>query len=190
MLNGTVVVISGPSGCGKNTVYNALRARLPQLEQTVSATTRAPREGETEGVDYYFITPEEFDRWVAEDAFLEYVQYGENRYGTPRSEIPRLLGQGKIAVLIIEVTGAGNIKRSIPEAVTVFLAPPSLKTLEQRIRKRGDTSEEELRRRMKIAKKEMKHKSEYDHCVVNDDLETCVEQVSQIILAHERSQQS
>ncbi len=174
-------VISGPSGSGKNTVYDGVKALLPSVTHTVSATTRAMRPGETDGVDYYYMSVADFQRGIERGEFLEYVQYGGNYYGTLKSEITRLSSENRIPVLIIEVNGALRIKRIYPDATTIFIVPPSAKELERRIRKRGLNTEEELRTRMAIAQAEVEMREKYDHCVVNDDLEQCIKEVYSII---------
>ena len=178
---GKLVVLSGPSGCGKNTVFDGLRQKDESVVHTVSATTRAPRCGETDGVDYYFISEEAFAAKIEAGDFLEYVRYGENYYGTLKSEIFRLMQAEKTVVLIIEVNGAMNVKRCFPEAVTVFILPPSMETLRARIEKRGDNSPEEIERRLQIAAEEMEVRGQYDYQVINDDLERCVSDVWHII---------
>lgn len=178
---GQIIVLSGPSGCGKNTIYDALCARLPALAQTVSATTRAPREGERDGVDYYFLTKEEFAARRNAGEFIESVRYGDNLYGTLRCEVERLTGMQKQVMLIIEVNGAGNIKKAFPEAITIFIMPPSCEVLRERICGRGQMDENELRQRMEIAEREMAARLEFDYCVVNDDLKTCVDEIYEII---------
>lgn len=174
-------VLSGPSGSGKNTVYDGVKALLPAVTHTVSATTRDMRPGEAHGIDYYYLSVEEFQRGIERGEFLEYVQYGGNYYGTLKSEITRLSSENRIPVLIIEVNGALNIKRIYPDATTIFIVPPSLEELERRIRKRGHNTEEELRTRLAIAQAEMEMRDKYDHCVINDDLEQCIQEVYTII---------
>ncbi len=176
-----VFVISGPSGCGKNTVYDELKKRYPDIAQTVSATTREKRAGETDGVDYYFISKEEFLKRVDNGEFAEYVCYGGNYYGTLNSEIKRLSDEGKTVVLIIEVNGAENVKKMLPDAVSVFILPPSFEELKRRIIGRGTNSAEDIEKRIEIAQSEMRCKDKYDYCVVNDDLEACVNSISEII---------
>ena len=176
-----IFVISGPSGCGKNTVYDELKKRIPDVQQTVSATTREKREGETDGIDYYFIPKEEFLKKIEQGEFVEYVRYGENYYGTLKSEIKRLADEGKTVILIIEVNGAANIKRLLPDAVSVFITPPSFDELTKRIVGRGTNSAEDIKKRIEIAKEEMRFKDMYDYCVVNDRLEDCVDRISKII---------
>lgn len=178
---GKLVVLSGPSGCGKNTVFEALRLCDEDIVQTVSATTRAPRCGETDGVDYYFISEAAFAAKIEAGEFLEYVRYGNNYYGTLKSEITRQIRAEKTVVLIIEVNGAMNVKRCFPDAVTIFILPPSMETLRERIDRRGENTPEETARRLQIAAEEMRASSQYDYQVVNDDLEQCVSDVWDII---------
>lgn len=174
-------ILSGPSGSGKNTVYDELAKRIPRIEQTVSATTRKPREGERNGVDYYFLSVEEFERKIENEEFVEYVKYGYNYYGTLKSEIRRLSALGKIVVLIIEVQGADHVKKAFPEATTVFIVPPSEEELRRRIVCRGQNTKEEINTRLDIAMEEMKNKDKYDYCVINDDLSVCVDEIVNII---------
>ena len=178
---GRLIVLSGPSGCGKNTVYEALKALDPTVTQTVSATTRAPRTGETDGIDYYFLSEAGFREKIEADAFVEYVRYGENYYGTLKSEVARLLAEQKTVVLIIEVNGARNVKHIYPEATTIFILPPSMEVLRQRLVQRGETTDEETERRIRIAETEMECRDQYDYRVVNDDLDRCVRDVYHII---------
>ena len=178
---GKLFVLSGPSGSGKNTVYDAVRERIPEIEHTISATTRSMREGEQDGVDYYFLSVEEFQDRIENGDFIEYVKYGENYYGTLKSEIIRLTLLNKIVVLIIEVNGAISVKSMFPEATTIFIIPPSIEELERRITKRGQNTPEDLATRLKIAEEEIAMQDKYDHVVVNDDLAQCVEDVYKII---------
>ncbi len=178
---GCLYIISGPSGCGKNTVFDALSARDPRIGQTVSSTTRKPREGEKHGVDYYFISEAEFLEKVNNQEFVEYVCYANNYYGTLRSEIDRIISKYEKAAMVIEINGALNIKKLYPSAVSVFLMPPSIDTLRDRIACRGGMSDEELERRMSVALQEMEQRFLYDHIVVNDVLENTVEEVYNII---------
>ncbi len=178
---GSIVIISGPSGAGKNTVYDELVKKNNRIVQTVSVTTRAPRSNETDGVDYYFVTKEKFNEFIANDDFIEYVQYGENFYGTLKSEVKRLSEAGKIVVLVIEVRGAASIKKAFPESKSIFLMPSSVDELKRRIRKRGENSESELQTRINIAVSELSMKDDYDYCVFNDELEACVNEVYKII---------
>ena len=181
MKKGGIFILSGPSGSGKNTVYEGLRALDPDIVQTVSATTRKPRPGEKNGVDYYFETVPEFKRRIDNGEFVEYVTYGGNCYGTLKSEVVRLSESGKTVVLVIEVRGALNIKAAFPEAVAIFVEPPSMEELIRRLTKRGGNTDTEIAMRMKIAQDEMTYKDKYDYCVVNDDLDDCVNKVYHII---------
>ncbi|MBR6781204.1 MAG: guanylate kinase [Clostridia bacterium] len=178
---GCLYIISGPSGCGKNTVFDALAAKDPRIGQTVSTTTRKPRDGERDGVDYYFISESEFLQKIDNNEFLEHVCYANNYYGTLRSEIDRVLNEYEKAALVIEINGALNIKKLYPSAVSVFLMPPSLETLRERIACRGGMSDEDLERRMQTALQEMEKRYLYDYIVVNDILEKTVEDVYNII---------
>lgn len=181
MNKNNIFVISGPSGSGKNTVYDGLKVLIPDIAQTVSATTRAAREGEINGVDYYFISEEEFKKYIARGEFIEFVQYGKNYYGTLKSEIERLSSLGKTIVLIIEVNGALRFKELFPNSVSVFIFPPSIEALEARIRKRAQNTEEEIQKRIQIAQYEMELKDKYDYLVVNDKIEDCIKNVYNII---------
>ncbi len=178
---GSIVIISGPSGAGKNTVYDELVKKDSRIAQTVSVTTRAPRSTESDGVDYYFVTKDKFNELIEADEFIEYVQYGENYYGTLKSEVKRLSDEGNIVVLVIEVRGAANIKNAFPDSKSIFLMPSSVDELIRRIRKRGENSESEIQTRIDIALSELTMKDNYDYCVFNDELETCVDEVYKII---------
>lgn len=178
---GSIIVISGPSGAGKNTVYDEIKKKSDRIVQTVSVTTRAPRLNEKDGVDYYFVTEEQFRKLIDNNEFIEYVQYGKNYYGTLKSEVERLASDGNIVILVIEVEGAKRIREAFPESKSVFLVPSSVEELERRIRLRGENTEEELQTRIEIAISEMSLMDEYDYCVYNDDLDTCVDEVYNII---------
>jgi guanylate kinase len=176
-----VFVITGPSGVGKGTLIRGLLERLPELELSVSATTRAPRPGEREGVDYYFLDPEEFDRRAAAGEFVEHASYSGNRYGTLRSELQRRLDAGVPVVLEIEVQGARQVRAAMPEAVAVFIAPPSREALRARLIGRGTDSPEAVDERMRTAERELEARSEFQHVVVNDRLEQATAELVGIV---------
>lgn len=176
-----LIILSAPSGAGKSTIAKALRERLPNIAVSISHTTRAPRPGEENGVHYYFVTPAEFERLVAADAFVEHARVFDNSYGTSRAEIERLLKAGKDVILDIDWQGARNIKRAFPDAVSIFILPPSREALEARLRNRKQDSDEIIARRMRDAISEMSHHNEFDYVVVNDDLEAAIADMQAII---------
>jgi guanylate kinase len=174
-------VITGPSGVGKGTLIRGLMERVPDLYLSVSATTRPPRPGERDGIDYHFLTPEEFDREVAEGAFLEHADYAGRKYGTLRSEVEGRLRAGIPVVLEIEVQGARQVRAAMPEAVQVFVAPPSLEALRSRLIGRGTDEPAEVERRLRVAEQELAARPEFEHVVVNDRLEDAIEQLTSIV---------
>jgi guanylate kinase len=176
-----VFVITGPSGVGKGTLIRGLMERVPQLELSVSATTRPPRAGEQDGVDYHFLTPEEFDRRVAHGDFVEHADYAGRRYGTLRSELEGRLAEGVPVVLEIEVQGARQVRAAMPEAVQVFIAPPSLAALRTRLVGRGTDDQEEVARRLDVAEQELTAQPEFAHVVVNDRLDDALERLVSIV---------
>jgi guanylate kinase len=176
-----VFVITGPSGVGKGTLIRGLMERVPRLELSVSATTRAPRAGEQDGVDYHFLTPEEFDRRVAHGDFVEHADYAGRRYGTLRSELEGRLAEGVPVVLEIEVQGARQVRAAMPEAVQVFIAPPSLAALRTRLVGRGTDDQEEVARRLAVAEQELTAQPEFAHVVVNDRLDEALEKLVSIV---------
>ncbi len=180
---GKLFVISGASGVGKGTVLKGVMAERSDLSFSVSATTRAPRPGEIDGVHYYFISKEEFEEMIEKDAFLEYDAHAANYYGTPMAQLNDKLLSGSV-LLDIEPKGAQIVRKKRPDAVLIFIMPPSVEELERRLRGRGDTSDEQIAMRMERAKWEMEQRSWYDHVVVNDELNRCVKEVLEII-AHE-----
>jgi guanylate kinase len=163
-----VFVITGPSGVGKGTLIRGLLARVPELELSVSATTRAPRPGEQDGVDYHFLTDDEFDRKVAAGAFVEHAAYSGRRYGTLRSELERRTAAGAPVVLEIELQGARQVRRTLPDAIQVFILPPSASALRERLVGRGTDAPEEIERRLHVAREELAAQHEFDHVVLND----------------------
>jgi guanylate kinase len=176
-----VFVITGPSGVGKGTLIRGLLERVPALELSVSATTRSPRPGERDGVDYYFLTPAEFEAHIAAGDFVEHAVYSGHRYGTLRSELERRLGAGTPVVLEIEVQGARQVRESMPEAVTVFIAPPSVEALRARLVGRGTDSAEQVDERLRTAERELAARDEFAHAVVNDRLEQATEELVEIV---------
>ncbi len=179
--SGRLLVVSGPSGVGKTTVVRALAARHP-LHFSVSVTTRPPRLGERDGIDYRFVTETEFDEMRRRGELLEWAEYSGYRYGTPRAPVLAHLAAGEDVLLDIEVKGAMQVKAAMAEAVTVFLAPPSVAELERRLAGRGDTDPTQVSRRLIIARWQLEVAPRiFDHVVVNDDVETAVEQIVRIL---------
>ncbi len=178
-----VFVITGPSGVGKGTLIRTLRERRPELELAVSATTRAPRPGEEDGVDYHFLSDEEFDRRVEAGEFVEHARYSGRRYGTLRSELERRLADGHPVVLEIEVQGARQVRGAMPEAVQVFIAPPSEKALRTRLVGRGTDAPEDVEARLQTAREELGAKEEFAHVVINDRLEDAVAALDDVVVS-------
>ena len=185
MKRGILFVVSGPSGAGKGTVMGEVFKRINDLNFSVSATTRAPRSGERDGVNYRFVTNEEFDRMIAEGEMLEFIEKFTNRYGTPKFAVESLLNQGKDVLLEIETTGASNVKRLMPECVSIFIAPPSLSALWERLSGRMTESQKERQLRFNVSKEEIECARHYDYVVVNE-VNRCAERITGIIEA-ERS---
>ena len=172
--NGTLFVVSAPSGAGKHSVICPVLANDPNLTYAVSATTRKPRDGERDGEAYYFIDEETFQARVASGEFVEWAEVHGNLYGTLRSELERLLGTGKDVVLELDVQGMKNMRQANVGAVTVFIMPPSIEELERRLRSRGVDSAEDIAIRLKNADYEMEARSSYDHVIINDDLDDAI----------------
>jgi len=176
-----VFVITGPSGVGKGTLIRTLLDRLPELELSVSATTRRPRLGETHGVDYHFRDDAEFERRVRAGEFVEHATYSGRRYGTLRSDLEQRLERGVPVVLEIEVQGARQIRESMPEAVQIFIAPPDPEALRERLAGRGTDSEEQIEARLRTADQELEAKPEFRHAVVNDDVQTAASELERLV---------
>ena len=183
---GKLFVISGASGVGKSTVLSRVMEERRDLRFSVSATTRAPRKGEVDGQSYYFVTKDKFLDMIEKQEFLEYDAHMENYYGTPKAQLEEKLQKGNV-ILDIEPNGAFNVRRKRPDAVLIFIAPPSLEELERRLRSRGDTSEEQIRVRQARVAWEVEQSKQYDYVVVNDRMENCALKILEII-AHEADQ--
>ena len=178
---GKTFIISGPSGVGKSTVLHALFEGRNDLYFSVSATTRAPRPGEQEGIDYYYRTTEQFQQLIANDEVVEYNFYNGNYYGTLKSEVEKRLEAGKVVVLVIDVHGAANIRRMFPGATTVFLLPPSVEELEHRLRGRGTETEESIQERLATARQELAEQDKFTLKLVNNEVASCAEELYQVI---------
>lgn len=183
MKKGSLFVVSAPAGCGKDTILNELFKKTDKAGYAVSATTRAPREGEENGVHYCFLSREEFEQKIAEKEVLEYTEYCGNYYGTLKKSVSDLLEQGKDAILKIEVEGAMNIKRQFPEACLVFILPPSWEVLEKRLRDRGTETEDKIIERTNQARREVKFAEGYDYLIVNDELSAAVDDLLAVLRA-------
>ena len=180
---GLLIVLSGPAGVGKGTVCTALRSRMPELVYSVSATTRSPRPGEVDGVNYFFKSREEFISLIQQDQMLEYAEYVGNFYGTPRQFVDSTLASGKNVILEIEVQGAMKVKEKFPEAIMVFLLPPSIAELKSRITGRGTETMETINTRMNVALEELSLLNHYDYAVMNDEIEVACDKIRSIIVA-------
>jgi len=174
-----LIVLSGPGGVGKSTVISYLRATETDIWVSVSATTRAPRTGEIDGVDYYFLSDSEFDTWISEDKFLEWANFAGSRYGTPKQFVSEHLESGKSVLLELEISGARQVRAKNPNALLVFLAPPSWEELEERLFKRGTDSEERRIARLSLARAEMAAQGEFDLTLIN----TSVEEVAKRLIS-------
>ena len=180
---GLLFVVSAPAGCGKDTILEQLFARTDTAGYSVSATTRAPREGEVDGVHYHFKTREQFEQMIRDGEVLEYTEYCGNYYGTPKKGVEELTSQGRDVILKIEVEGAMNIKRLFPECCLVFILPPSLAELERRLRKRGTETEEKIVARTEQARREIELAENYDYLIVNGELSAAVDDLLAVLRA-------
>lgn len=178
-------VVSGPSGSGKGTLLAKVRAARPDLGLTVSATTRSPRKGEVDGVDYHFLSDDCFDRMVDGNEFLEWANVHGHKYGTPLSEVTKCIDAGRSVILEIDVQGALNVRKVYPDAVLVFIEPPSLKVLEKRLRGRGTEDESSIELRLANAVGELELADQYDVRIVNDDLEAAASELADTLRSHE-----
>ena len=180
MSNGKLFIISGASGVGKSTVLAKVMAARPDLTFSVSATTRPPRPGEVEGESYYFVSHAQFTAMIEADAFLEYDNHAKNSYGTPRAQLEEKLKTSHV-ILDIEPNGAFAVRKARPDATLIFIMPPSMEELERRLRSRGDTSQDQILLRLERAQWEINQRAQYDYTVINDQADTCAEEICKII---------
>ena len=183
MKRGLLIVVSGASGTGKGTICKKILDELPEVAYSISATTRAPRFGEVDGREYYFLTRDEFNTWIADGKFLEFAEVHGNFYGTPLNKITERINRGEDILLEIDVQGALNVKKKFPEGVYIFLLPPSLAELKRRIEGRGTETPESLTLRLENAVAEIKVGLEYDYAVVNDKIDDAAAQIKAILIA-------
>lgn len=181
MNRGMLVVLSAPSGCGKDTVFKAICKKRSDVVESVSATTRKPRPGEVDGVNYFFMDENKFIDMINSNGLIEYAQYNNNYYGTPVKGVEKAIGDGKICFLIIEVQGAQKVMNMFPDCVSIFLLPPSEEVLKIRLHGRETDSEEMIQERLAISKVELGFKDKYTYQVTNDDLDICVDNINKIL---------
>lgn len=180
---GVLVLFSGPSGVGKDTVLEVVLNKDSSLQRSISLTTRDMRKNEINGIDYYFISKDRFNNMIENGEVLEFAEYGENLYGTPKAPVDMWLSEGKTVILKIEVQGAQKIKELYPDAVGIFVLPPSMDELEKRLRSRGTEDEKDIQKRLEIARNEVEKSIDYDYTVINDDLDSASNDVLKIINA-------
>ena len=183
---GLLIVFSGPSGVGKDTLLKRLLERYPNIRLSVSATTRSPRSGEENGKDYFFMSRERFQELFSQDKMLEHAEYCGNYYGTPSEPIENWLSEGKDVILEIEVQGGAQVLQKRPECVSIFVLPPSIEVLEKRLRSRGTEDEETIQKRLGAAKEEIAKVYQYGYAVVNDDLDEAADEIAAILRAEKR----
>jgi guanylate kinase len=180
---GRLVVLTGPSGVGKGTLVRALLQRHPELNLSISVTTRSPRPGEVQGKHYYFVSRSQFEQMIAQGKLLEWAEFAGNYYGTPREPVEEQIRNGKWVLLEIELEGARQVHRTYPDALRIFILPPSLMELEQRLRGRGQDSEEAIARRLRRAQEEINAAGEFDVEIINDNFETAVNHIEAALFA-------
>jgi guanylate kinase len=183
--SGRLIILTGPSGVGKGTLLAALRAAHPEINLSISATTRAPRPGEVDGVNYYFYDRERFEQAIAQGELLEWAEFAGNYYGTPRQPVQERIEQGESIILEIELLGARQVAKAFPNALKIFILPPSFEVLESRLRSRGQDPEEAIARRLARAQAEIDAAGEFDLQIVNDDLAIALQQIEQAIFTPE-----
>ena len=181
MSKGRIIVVSGPSGSGKGSIIKPALSRDKKLFYSISATTRKPRQEDAEGVTYYFYTKEQFEQAIFRDKMLEYAMYADNYYGTPVEKVEQKLNQGYDVVLEIDLQGAMQIKEKYPSAITIFFMPPSLEILKERLKMRGTETDEEIEKRIQIAKREIENAQFYDHVILNEDLPAAIEEFLHVL---------
>ena len=180
---GQLYVISGPSGCGKDTIVNSLLKKNKNLWLSISCTSRAPRGNEKDGIEYFFLSEEEFEKEIENDGFLEYAKYAGNYYGTPKKSIEEHLNDGEDVILVIEIQGALKIKNLLPETLFIFILPPSMKELKRRLEGRGTEDKEKIDKRFLRAYEEINEVGKYNYVVVNDEVKNAVEKVNAILIS-------
>ena len=178
---GMMVILSAPSGCGKDTVFHEISSIRDDVCESISATTRQPRDGEADGVNYFFISTDKFEEMIEKNEFLEYASYNSCYYGTPAKYASDMVNSGKICFLIIERKGAQKVMKNCPDAVSIVLMPPSIKTLEKRLIKRNTETEEQIVNRLRIAEEEIKSSSMFNYVVVNNELDKAVDEINEIL---------
>ena len=181
MDNGLLIILSGPSGSGKDTVLNKLVDKRDDVRVSISMTTRKKRVGEIDGAHYYFVDRAYFEKKISDNKMLEFAEYAENYYGTPKEPVDEMLSNGKAVILKIEVQGAEKIRKLYPDVISIFLMPPSMRVLEERLRARNTEDEETINHRLVIAREEMRRAPEYDYIVINDTIDNAVEGIETII---------
>ena len=178
---GVLVLFSGPSGVGKDAILDIVLKKDTSIKKSISLTTREIRENECDGKDYHFISFSDFEKMIEDNEVLEYAQYGDNLYGTPKAPIEKWLSEGKIVILKIEVQGASKVKELYPDSIGIFVLPPSIEELEKRLRSRDTENDDDISRRLEIAKNEIKRSVNYDYKVINDEIDNAVNEVLSIL---------